>query len=390
MARPDSDRPPLRLAPKASPDDVRVTVRADDEAVSEIKQVTWTPDPDGLPAPTVQFDPDAAWRDPVPGDKLAGATVETQVARAWFKTVWRARAPSGREIAVHALAGGADAEQAARFADAASRLLRFSRATGAGGVIRARSVDASGRAYATDLWTRGSLVDVRHLGWSLDERLAAFRRVASAVRALHGAGLVHGCLRPGNVLLDDDQRPLLGDVGFVDVARVVARDPNNVQRYTAYVAPEVRDGAPADAASDIYALGRLLQFLLLSIDPPEGPEAVPVLESIADAPAGLVRIVRRCVVETPSARYPSVTELLADLSDYGNCDHVGLAHPHRREINRTSAFPPPPYDRRARQVQLLRPRSLPPSPAVSAVAGLLALIVAALIGAALTVVLLRR
>ncbi|RLB48378.1 MAG: hypothetical protein DRI90_25460, partial [Deltaproteobacteria bacterium] len=72
--------------------------------------------------------------------------------------------------------------------------------------------------------------------------------------------------------------------------------------------------------------------LLHGAAPDEADEELPVLTSLEDAPAGLVRIVRRCTTRDPERRYPSVDAVLDDLERYDQPALVGRSHPHGREV----------------------------------------------------------
>ena len=76
--------------------------------------------------------------------------------------------------------------------------------------------------------------------------------VASALGRLHDLGVVHGDVSPGNVLLDLDGRPVLGDLGL---GHVVGDVSPGVWGTDGYVAPEVLLGGDPTPASDVYALG---------------------------------------------------------------------------------------------------------------------------------------
>lgn len=139
----------------------------------------------------------------------------------------------------------------------------------------------------------------------LPEAVRIGREIASGLAEAHGAGIIHRDLKPENVLLMKDGTAKVADFGL---ARSREGDPNLLTQIgmimgtPGYMAPEVLQGAPATAASDIYAIavmlyemaaGRrpfaadnlreLLEQQLNGTPPPLGtvcPEAPPALEAV--------------------------------------------------------------------------------------------------------------
>jgi hypothetical protein len=131
--------------------------------------------------------------------------------------------------------------------------------------------------------------------------------VAAALGRLHAAGAVHGDVSPGNVLLDLDGRPLLGDLGL---GRVVGEEPTPVWGTDGYVAPEVLLGEDPSPASDVYALGAL-GWLCLSGSPPGPPGLRPSLAEVSRAgedAAALIEVVSAAVAAHARDR-PTADEL---------------------------------------------------------------------------------
>ncbi len=147
-----------------------------------------------------------------------------------------------------------------------------------------------------------------------EDRLAIAEAIAEALAAAHEAGVIHRDLKPENVMLRAD-----GGVAILDfrLARPVGAasekgagstpDPTNV-RVTldgavvgtpGYISPEQIAGRPADRASDVYALGLLLQELFTG--EPAFDLDKPLSELLGDVMAGAVR---PCTV--PDARLRSL------------------------------------------------------------------------------------
>ncbi|HEV7824250.1 MAG TPA: hypothetical protein VGP02_05045 [Mycobacteriales bacterium] len=138
-------------------------------------------------------------------------------------------------------------------------------------------------------------------------------KVADAlVAAGVAAGVVHGDVKPGNILVGVDGEPRLSDFGTVG-----ALTP-------AYTAPEVFRGAPP---SDVYSLGATLHALLTTRPPgwpaPGMPRAeAPLLGTLLGVPPGLSSVIAKATTEDPADRYASVVALRDALT--------GLAGPDAR------------------------------------------------------------
>lgn len=112
----------------------------------------------------------------------------------------------------------------------------------------------------------------------LDEALDILNDVCLGVSAIHAAGAVHCDLKPSNVLLDEDLRVRVADLGlaapYVDgeVTKVIAGTPE-------YMAPELafESDHPASKSSDIYALGCMAYEMLTGSVPFDGRSALAIM-----------------------------------------------------------------------------------------------------------------
>ena len=161
----------------------------------------------------------------------------------------------------------------------------------------------------------GLLVMPRTEGTSLRAvlRPPGMRRVRSRARAWiaflleglmagHARGLVHGWLLPSQITFDNAGRPLVPPFGGHHLSGLTATHTGGLEELMAITAPELRDGSAPTVASDLFAVGVLLQWLLdgdLQAPPPEDPSPEDM-------------IARALQAEDPAQR-PSAQEALAIL-----------------------------------------------------------------------------
>lgn len=190
--------------------------------------------------------------------------------------------------------------------------------------------------------------------WS--EVVSALRDIGRGLEAAHAAGIVHGDVKPSNVLIDAQQRVKVSDFG---IARALEADalegPDRTTRIVgtpAFMSPEQHDLAVPDARSDQYsfcllgwvALTGRLPFEMASTTDVEGTtgqldtsldrrasarggQGFPSIESLAiakrgpldtnaagQAPSNVVAILRRGLSVAREQRWPSMGDLVAALA----------------------------------------------------------------------------
>ena len=181
----------------------------------------------------------------------------------------------------------------------------------------------------------------------LDEALALANQLLQALHHAHGQGVVHGGVKPANILLDAPTgRPLLADFGVARLADCApARDPSGERAGAAYEAPEQRDdGHPGDARADVYGIGAVLLQSVTALLPTEGnpfappppgvrPRADRAEPPVESLPRWLADAIARAVSRRPSDRYESASafrEALLDGRRGGAADPVPAAPLARR------------------------------------------------------------
>lgn len=153
-----------------------------------------------------------------------------------------------------------------------------------------------------------------------DEIALLGRQLARALSHLHRLGLIHRDIAPGNVWLDEDHSPHLGD--FDSAIRTDApQDPSILPTTTeAYAAPEQLAGGRIDERSDLYSLGAVLYEAASGERPPRASsrQAASRLATLRpDIPDHLTRVISRLLSESPTARPASAEEVVAALTPEG-------------------------------------------------------------------------
>lgn len=147
----------------------------------------------------------------------------------------------------------------------------------------------------------------------LDEALNLTHDIATGVGRAHSRGLIHGDLRPSDILFTTDHRPKVGDFGLAIVAAGEQSWPDAAgARPSAYLAPEQLAGQPATAESDVYALGAILYALITGRAP---PRTDPVWEFPTEFPPDIRHLVFSAVAADPHIRYVDGIDLAKAIAE---------------------------------------------------------------------------
>jgi serine/threonine protein kinase len=161
--------------------------------------------------------------------------------------------------------------------------------------------------------------------WRESVRIVA--DVACTLQYAHEKGFVHRDVKPGNILIKRNGKPILADFGIAFTEQEMRGETITTSGTLAYMAPELLegDGKIADVCTDVYGLGVVLYQLLNHRLPFEGRSFVDVRrrilsgeppewdDSVARAPEALKKITLRCLAKDPDMRYQSAGELAEEL-----------------------------------------------------------------------------
>lgn len=265
-----------------------------------------------------------------PGQQVAGYRIGEQLAAGPLGVVFSAVDQRlGRRVALKVLAPALAYDVVFR-----ERFIRETRVAAALDDPDIIPVFDAGEAGGL-LFTAMRLVPGRDAGTLLREqgplpagRVAAIiSPVASALDAAHTAGLVHGDVKPSNMLADSrpgrPDRVYLSDFGLSGGMRAAGlAAPGLPADPRGYLAPEQLIGRAADARSDQYALA-CAAFEMLTGQPPDqdtaGLPAQPAgpPPSLAprrpELPPAVGPVFARALARTPGDRYPACGEFAEDL-----------------------------------------------------------------------------
>jgi serine/threonine-protein kinase len=159
----------------------------------------------------------------------------------------------------------------------------------------------------------------------LDRVLRLANEIADALSAAHERGILHRDLKPANIIVTTAGAGKLLDFG---VAKALPRDGEATQTVSgavvgtfAYMAPEQARGEPLDARSDIFSFGAVLYELLSGRAAFAGPSPMDTISAVLRdqppplaIPAGVQRVIDRCLAKSPSARFQAMAEVKAALA----------------------------------------------------------------------------
>jgi len=141
----------------------------------------------------------------------------------------------------------------------------------------------------------------------------------------HGQGIVHRDIKPSNILLTEDRKVKILDLGLgvlmeADSASTFATADGIAVGTVDYMSPEQACGREVDGRSDLYGLACAMYHLMTGKLPFPGESPierlgkrisgrhVPITEHLPNAPSNLVRVMDRMMAHKPNERYATAVE----------------------------------------------------------------------------------
>jgi regulator of sirC expression with transglutaminase-like and TPR domain len=258
--------------------------------------------------------------------------VRGELGRGGMGVVYRARSPSGDDVAVKVLRR-VDPEALARFERERRLLTTLGEAEGFVGLLDA-GIAAQGAWLAMPFVTGGTLrtrLDAGCLG--IEETVSLGSQLAAALGKAHERGIVHRDVKPENVIFTRSGRPLLADLGLAKHFDRSAPGASQSMGLTdqgllvgsaGYMAPEQIDGASVGPPADVFALGAILHECLAGRRAFPGTTPMNALARLArgdpdrldreDLPPWLRAVIERALSRDPRARFPDGASLARALA----------------------------------------------------------------------------
>lgn len=262
------------------------------------------------------------------GDVIDGYTITAVVADTGVHRLYQARAPGGNDlVALKTLheSRAADLQERALLAHESWLAMRVTERD-AVGLVRGREVHDATALYTVFDWHSGQTLEqmlTKRQRPAIADVVEAGRQIARALGRLHRQGVVHRDLKPGNLHLGDDGQWRVLDLGVALSGQESSAARELHAGTPSFMNPELWEGAVANSASDVYALGVTL-YLWLTGQLPYGEvepyqtgrfKRVPAAPSRlrADVPMWLDHLLMKAIARHAKQRFETAEELLLAL-----------------------------------------------------------------------------
>ena len=281
---------------------------------------------------------------------VPGYTPQGPLGRGTYGEVWLYQEDhSKRQVAIKFLTR----QTTEQWLTLQAEVLQLVRMDGDPGIVQFKDikVDAIPPYYLMTYAERGSLADHLKVGpFSVEKALNIFQDLTKSLAYVHAKGVRHCDLKPGNVLLDARDRPLLADFGQA----LLAENAKQTLGTLYFMAPEQAkpEKSIPDAHWDIYSLGALFYTMLVGNPPRCHEETRKKILNIKEL-APRLDAYRKALENSPKPRghrqLKGMDRPLADIIDrclsldpqkrYSDAGAVLEALERRKQMLRLKAFP---------------------------------------------------
>ena len=277
------------------------------------------------------------------GSMLLHYRLAEKLGEGGMGVVWKAvDTKLGREVALKFLPDSfrEDPDRLARF----EREARLIAALNHPNIVTIHSVEEAGgdRFFTMELVCGETLSTIiPPEGLPLEKFLEIAIPATDALGAAHERGIIHGDLKPANIMVSDEGRVKILDFGL---ARPVAKSPGaglaelptrsvsfeaGISGTLPYLAPEQIQRKAIDHRADLFSLGIIFYEMLTGRRPFEGETTADVMASVlkdtprpvtdlrADLPLHLGRTIGHCLEKDPRRRLQAAADLRSELEDLG-------------------------------------------------------------------------
>lgn len=232
----------------------------------------------------------------------------------------------GQSVALKFLSSKLSADAVAL--DRFRREVRTAREITHANVCRIHDVgEADGRIYISMEYVDGEDLSLalKRMGRASPEKAVELaRQLTLGLAAAHENGVIHGDLKPANVMVDGRGRIRIMDFGLARFG-AETEDDGEIVGTPAYMAPEQFTGSAASVRTDLYALGLVLYEVFTGRRAVEGKSVAEFAERhaadtptsptsiIADMDPAVERVILRCLDKDPNERPSSAYAILKAL-----------------------------------------------------------------------------
>jgi len=174
--------------------------------------------------------------------------------------------------------------------------------------------------------------------FSLDEFLTIADKIICALSAAHEKGIVHGDIKPNNIVLDQAGIPYLVDFGLskfsnrddeLQTLTSTEESSSSLEGTLPYMAPETIMGETINPRSDIFSVGVVFYEMLTGKNPFDAPnqgailnkiiniDPIPLKQIRSEMPAWLADLINAMLDKSPTTRIASSSFVKAHLTSRG-------------------------------------------------------------------------